>query len=173
LKAWADSLGGIKYPLLSDFWPHGAVAEEFGVMRSVDGHTERALFVIDKQGVIRYIDVHDIDSQPNNEDLRVILRQIDPIAAAQEPVRPQSPLPHGGIVMYCTKWCTDCVQARAWLHAHKLAYTEIDIYSVEGALDFMRKHNDGSIVTPTFDIDGTIVIDFDAAKLSEILKDRL
>jgi alkyl hydroperoxide reductase subunit AhpC len=42
LKAWADSLGGIHYPLLSDFWPHGEVAQEYGVLRA-DGNTERAL----------------------------------------------------------------------------------------------------------------------------------
>jgi peroxiredoxin len=52
LRAWADSLGGIMYPLLSDFWPHGKVAESFGVLRPV-GSSERAIFVIDKQGIIR------------------------------------------------------------------------------------------------------------------------
>ena len=50
LRAWGESLGGITYPLLSDFWPHGGVAQQFGVLRS-DGKTERALFIIDKRGV--------------------------------------------------------------------------------------------------------------------------
>jgi len=60
IQAWADSLGGIHYPLLSDFWPHGAVAKKYGVLR-VEGYAERAIFIIDKIGIIRYIDIHDID----------------------------------------------------------------------------------------------------------------
>jgi peroxiredoxin (alkyl hydroperoxide reductase subunit C) len=51
------------FPVLSDFWPHGGVADKYGVLRS-DGMTERALFVIDKRGVIRYIDVHNINERP-------------------------------------------------------------------------------------------------------------
>jgi len=49
--------------VLSDFWPHGAVAELYGVLRS-GGITERAIFKIDKNGIIRYIDVHDINKRP-------------------------------------------------------------------------------------------------------------
>jgi len=71
-QAWAETLGGIEYPLLSDFWPHGAVAEKYGVM-TANGHTERAIFVIDRQGIIRYIDHHDIDETPDNEVLFKVL----------------------------------------------------------------------------------------------------
>lgn len=74
-SAWAKSLGGLDYPLLSDFWPHGAVAEKYGVLRS-SGQAERAIFVIDKEGKIVYIDVHDINLQPDNEDLFEVLRQL-------------------------------------------------------------------------------------------------
>jgi len=63
-RAWAESLGGITYPLLSDFYPHGEVAEKFGVLRA-EGMSERAIFIIDKQGVVRYIDVHNIGEQPD------------------------------------------------------------------------------------------------------------
>ena len=119
---------------MSDFWPHGKITETYGVLRPQEGRSERAIFVIDKQGILRYIDIHDIDLQPDNEELRDVLRKIDPEAAAREVVRPESPLPTGGIVMYCTKWCADCNTARQWFQAHKLAYTEVDIYSVEGAL---------------------------------------
>ena len=75
LKAWAESLGGIQYPLLSDFWPHGAVAECYGVLRT-EGYTERAIFVIDGKGVIRYIDIHDINDRPDNDEVRNVLRQL-------------------------------------------------------------------------------------------------
>lgn len=68
LYAWTSQMGKLWFPVLSDFWPHGAVAERYGILRS-DGASERALFVIDKQGVIRYIDVHDINTMPRLEDL--------------------------------------------------------------------------------------------------------
>jgi peroxiredoxin (alkyl hydroperoxide reductase subunit C) len=51
------------FPVLSDFYPHGAVASQYGVLRS-DGVSERALFVINKKGIITYIDVHDINQRP-------------------------------------------------------------------------------------------------------------
>jgi alkyl hydroperoxide reductase subunit AhpC len=62
--AWAHQIGGISYPLLSDFYPHGAVAEKYGVLRSI-GCAERALFIIDKQGIVRYIDVHEGKEHPD------------------------------------------------------------------------------------------------------------
>jgi glutaredoxin len=172
LKAWAESLGGINYPLLSDFWPHGAVAEQYGVLRS-SGSSERALFIIDKQGCIRYIDIHDIDKQPDNQVLYQELRRIDPQAAANEPKQAPvkaAPLPSGGIVMYCTTWCPDCKRARKWLADNNLAYTEVNITKTPGADQQVRQWANGNVTTPTFDIDGTIVVDFDEEKLKKVLK---
>jgi peroxiredoxin (alkyl hydroperoxide reductase subunit C) len=68
LFSWTNQMGKLWFEVLSDFWPHGAVAEKFGVLRS-DGVAERALFVIDKKGIIRYIDVHNINQRPLLEDL--------------------------------------------------------------------------------------------------------
>jgi len=68
LFAWTNQMGRLWFPVLSDFWPHGAVADRYGVLRS-GGVSERALFVIDKKGTIRYIDVHDINKRPYLEDL--------------------------------------------------------------------------------------------------------
>jgi alkyl hydroperoxide reductase subunit AhpC len=70
-------LGGITYPLLSDFWPHGQIAQLYGVLRD-DGKSERAIFVIDKMGIVRYVDVHDIDLQPDNEELFRVLAELEP-----------------------------------------------------------------------------------------------
>ena len=169
LVAWAESLGGINYPLLSDFWPHGAVAEKYGVLRS-EGYSERALFIIDKEGIIQYVDIHDIDDQPDNEVALAELRRIDPEAAARAPAQPEeAPLPHGGIVMYCARWCPDCRRARAWLQARNLDYTEVDVNAVPGAAAQVREWADGKLVTPTFDIDGTIILDFDVETLEGVL----
>jgi peroxiredoxin (alkyl hydroperoxide reductase subunit C) len=66
LYAWTSQMGDLWFPVLSDFWPHGAVAKKFGVLRS-DGVSERALFFIDKKGVIRDILVSDINKRPDLE----------------------------------------------------------------------------------------------------------
>lgn len=68
LFAWTNQMGKLWFPVLSDFWPHGKVAKRYGVLRS-DGTAERALFVIDKKGIIRYISVNDINKRPPLEDL--------------------------------------------------------------------------------------------------------
>ena len=76
-QAWWRSLKRPQYAmLLSDFWPHGAVAQRYGVLRS-EGVAERAVFVIDKTGVIRYIDVHDIRKQPENSDALAVLAGLE------------------------------------------------------------------------------------------------
>jgi peroxiredoxin (alkyl hydroperoxide reductase subunit C) len=77
LFAWTNQMRSgdsrLWFPVLSDFWPHGAVAEKYGVLRS-HGVSERALFVIDKKGIIRYIDVHDINERP---PLEVLVNELE------------------------------------------------------------------------------------------------
>lgn len=51
-RAWAEKQH-LEFPLLSDFWPHGAVARQYGVFRENDGIANRALFFIDAEGVLR------------------------------------------------------------------------------------------------------------------------
>jgi len=75
LFAWTNQMGKLWFSVLSDFWPHGAVAKKYGVLRS-NGVSERALFVIDKKGIIRYIDVHDINKRPPLEDLANALEKL-------------------------------------------------------------------------------------------------
>ena len=74
--AWAKSLGGVSYPLLSDFEPKGTVAKAFGAYRAADGITERALFVIDKAGKVVYANIHEISKQPDNEVIHDVLRKL-------------------------------------------------------------------------------------------------
>jgi len=79
LYAWTTQMcggeGKLWFPVLSDFWPHGAVAATYGVLRS-DGVSERAIFVIDKKGAIRYIDVHDINERPRLEEIMGALEKL-------------------------------------------------------------------------------------------------
>ncbi|QNE21861.1 peroxiredoxin [Kribbella qitaiheensis] len=53
LRAYADS-AGIEFSLLSDFWPHGAIASQYGVFDAERGCAARGSFVIDQAGVIRW-----------------------------------------------------------------------------------------------------------------------
>jgi glutaredoxin len=169
LKAWAESLGGIHYPLLSDFYPHGAVAAQYGVLRS-DGRSERALFVVDKSGAVRYIDIHDIDDQPDNDVVLGELRRIDPEAATRSAavVAQTTELPAGGVLMYCTTWCPACRRARRFLDEQGVSYTEIDINKTPEARDRLRELTGGTLTTPTFDINGEIVVDFGRAQLEKL-----
>jgi len=75
--AFAKSLGGIeRYPLLADFHPKGEVSKKYGVYIDEKGHCERAVVVIDKEGIVRYIDVHHIGEAPENEQVLEVLREL-------------------------------------------------------------------------------------------------
>ena len=63
--AWAQSLGGISYDLLSDFHPRGQTAAQYGVLRPDTGFPDRAVFVVDKNGRIAYARVFAIPSEPD------------------------------------------------------------------------------------------------------------
>ena len=52
-RAWADA-ENFQFPLLADFWPHGAVAKEYGVFDAERGLAIRGTFVIDKEGIVRW-----------------------------------------------------------------------------------------------------------------------
>jgi alkyl hydroperoxide reductase subunit AhpC len=74
--AWANSLGGITYPLLSDFWPHGGMARAYGTLLEDRGIASRTIVVVDKEGRIAYIQVHKIDEQPDSERIFDVLRKL-------------------------------------------------------------------------------------------------
>ena len=61
--------------MLSDFWPHGHVSLKYDVLRR-EGVAERAIFIIDKKGIIRYIDIHDINDDPG---MNAIIRTLEEI----------------------------------------------------------------------------------------------
>ena len=72
---WAKSLGGISFDLLSDFHPHAAVAESYGVARE-GGISERAIFVVDKASVIVFSKVYDILTLPDNAEVREVIEEL-------------------------------------------------------------------------------------------------
>jgi peroxiredoxin (alkyl hydroperoxide reductase subunit C) len=72
-RAWAEQLGGIDYPMLADFYPHGEVAQKYGILRP-EGYAERATFVIDTKGIIRHIEIHEIGKLPDQAKLIEVLQ---------------------------------------------------------------------------------------------------
>ena len=76
MKAWADQLGGIPFPLLSDYWPHGAIGKAYGVFNDERGIDKRSAFVLDAQGVIRWSKVYEPGTVPESKELLEELRKI-------------------------------------------------------------------------------------------------
>ncbi len=75
LNAWSKSIN-TSFPLLSDFYPQGKVVDLYGV-RHTAGMPERAVIVIDREGIIRYIEVTDVPGDmPENEKLFEVLQKL-------------------------------------------------------------------------------------------------
>ena len=83
--AWQDKeIGKLNYPLASDFYPHGEIAKKYGIFRTGDpipGINERAVFVIDKQGVIVFAQLYELGEAPDNEDVFQVLESLNVRAA--------------------------------------------------------------------------------------------
>lgn len=75
-QAWADSLDVNDIALLADFWPQGDVAKKFGVFRDADGFSERAVFIIDKNGIVRFKKVYPIKQVPDLAEIKKALKEI-------------------------------------------------------------------------------------------------
>ncbi|HLU64563.1 MAG TPA: peroxiredoxin [Protaetiibacter sp.] len=75
LRAWAEQ-EGYDFTLLADFWPHGAVAKQYGVFLEDRGVATRATFVIDADGVIRAAFRTDPGQARSLEDYRAALARL-------------------------------------------------------------------------------------------------
>ena len=80
--AWQKhDIGMLRYPLCSDFYPHGMVAKKYGVFRTGDpipGINERAVFIVDKAGKIAFSKLYELGEQPPNEDCFEVLAKLKP-----------------------------------------------------------------------------------------------
>ena len=71
-KKWANEQG-YTFPMLADFWPHGAVAQQYGVFDEASGLALRGTFIIDKQGIVVYKVVNPIpDAREHDDYLKVL-----------------------------------------------------------------------------------------------------
>lgn len=74
-RAWAASFGGLDFDLLSDFYPHGGVAERYGVLRP-DGITERALVLVDRRGRVAFARTYEIPVEPPLDDVFAVIARL-------------------------------------------------------------------------------------------------
>ena len=123
------------------------------------------------------MDVHDIDDQPDNEEIFRVLAELEPEAAKQveqqekllEKIAWEQPRPEEDLIIYCTPWCQDCKKARVWLKERGILFKEIDISKDRAAAKRVQAWCDGHETTPTFDYKGTIIVDWDLEKLQEVM----
>jgi peroxiredoxin len=74
--AWEREIGPFDYPLCSDFWPHGEVSCRYGVLRETNpfaGASERAVFIVGKQGTIEFSKVYSLTDVPELDEVFLAL----------------------------------------------------------------------------------------------------
>jgi peroxiredoxin len=74
-KVWAEQQG-FSFPILSDFWPHGAAARAYGVFNDVVGRALRGTFVIDRDGIVRWKVVNAIPDARDHGDYAKALAEL-------------------------------------------------------------------------------------------------
>ena len=77
--AWEREIGPFDYPLCSDFWPHGNVSRTYGVLRAEEpfaGASERAIFVVGKQGTIEFSRIYPVNQVPDLQETLAALSKL-------------------------------------------------------------------------------------------------
>ena len=75
LKEWAAQQQ-LEYPVLSDFWPHGSVAQSYGVFNSDLGCALRGTFLVDAEGIVRWSVVNGLGEARSTDDYRAALASL-------------------------------------------------------------------------------------------------
>jgi len=72
--AWAKELGIVKTRLLCDFWPHGEIAQDFGIFRDKNGFSERANIILDEDQKIIYVKTYPLSQLPDIQEIIEVLK---------------------------------------------------------------------------------------------------
>ena len=75
-RAWTTAMGGLPYPELSDFHPKGAATQAYGLYNEERGGGNRAVIIVDKEGVIRYRETYEPGVLPDPENILAALANI-------------------------------------------------------------------------------------------------
>ena len=74
-KAWAKSLSIQNTPLLCDFWPHGAVAQKYGIFRDENGFSERANIIVNEKQRVVFAKIYPVHSVPDIQEIIAFLQK--------------------------------------------------------------------------------------------------
>lgn len=78
--AWQEkSIGWLDYPLASDYWPHGGIAQKFGIQRlgePLPGINDRSVFIVNKAGKIAFAKIYELGQEPDYEELLAELKKL-------------------------------------------------------------------------------------------------
>ncbi len=116
------------------------------------------------------MDIHDIDDQPDNQVLFDEIRRIQPDQKPiKVPEKKEEKLVLEGVVLFCNKWCPGCRRARIWMEDNRIAYKEYDVTRNQAAAKQVKEWTGGNLTTPTFYINGEIVVDWKVDDVSRLL----
>jgi len=76
LRTWAQGMGGIGYPLASDFWPHGKASEALGILNTEGGTARRSVTIVDPQGRVRWFQLYQPGTVPDPKDVLAELEKL-------------------------------------------------------------------------------------------------
>ena len=75
-KAWAEDIGVKGTSLLADFWPHGGVAQAYGIFREKHGSSKRAVLIVNREGKIQFKKIYPIKEVPDIEEILKALEDL-------------------------------------------------------------------------------------------------
>ena len=102
---WGRDLGGISFPLLSDFEPKGAVAKRYGLYLDGPGITDRATVIVDSSGIVRHASSVTPDGERDIAALAELCEQVDRELGAGLRDVPAAPGPAGDAMLYVKSGC--------------------------------------------------------------------
>ncbi len=149
---WASSLGGVSFPLLSDFEPKGAMAKTYGAFVEGPGITDRATVIIDSSGVVRFAE--SIGPGGGPRDIAVIAAECEKLSGDTAAAPEASPLSDGA-VLYVKSSCgasRAALLARTNLHLDS-GVTVKNVSDDDSAMSAMKEVS-GNDNAPTLVEDG-------------------
>ena len=88
---------------------------------------------------------------------------------APEEKKAEDELDLEGVVLFCNKWCPGCRRARIWFEDKNIEFTEYDVTRNQAAAEQVKEWTGGNLTTPTFYINGEVVVDWKIEEVSRLL----
>ena len=117
-------------------------------------------------------DIGLVDMELAFSDMSIIERRLQKIEGQLKAAKPQEEeLELDGVVLFCNKWCPGCRRARMWFENNNITFREYDVTRNQAAAKQVKEWTGGNLTTPTFYINGEVVIDWKMKEVSALLLD--